>query len=118
MYMEKTKLITFLDPIGRVILAEEVTLGTIWLVVKNPVILHAQPTPQGQLNIQTLPLYFREFLGEKTKAEGAKWQYPVSSIVIGLNIENEDRLVKAYHDLWAPTPVQNNKPREVKLFDE
>lgn len=115
--MEKNKLITFLDPIGRTILAEQVKLTDTVLQVKNPVILHVQPTPQGQLNIQTVPLYFREFLGQRTKETGSHWQYAVTNIVLGLEIDNEERLVKAYHDLWAPQPVANHTPKVVKLFD-
>ena len=120
--MENKQLITFLDHIGRCILAEHVETTETRLTVKNPVILHAQPTPQGQLNIQTLPLYFREFLGEKTKETGSVWSYSLNSVVLGVDIDNDARLVQAYHNLWVPqqaAPAQpQGSPKVVKLFDD
>jgi hypothetical protein len=116
--MEK-KIITIIDQIGRTIIGELVAQTETKLDIKNPVILHVQPTPSGQLNIQTIPLYFREFLGPKCKEAGTVWSFPTNSIVIGNDIDNEERLLKAYDNIWAPiptTPVQNDKV--IKLFDE
>ena len=110
------KLITFIDHIGRTIVAEEQALTSEVLSVKNPVILHVQPNQQGQLSIQTIPLYFKEFLGAKSKENGTVWNFPVGAIVIGQNIDNEEKLVDAYKNMWAPTPPPT-APKVVKLFD-
>lgn len=126
--MEKNQLITFVDHIGRTVLAEwqeDVDNGQAF-IAKNPAIIHVQPTQQGQLNVQTIPLFFREFVGDKNKEEGTLWKFRYNSVVIGINVENDTRLVEQYKRLFtgaldAPntsTPATNNDERVVKLFDE
>jgi len=118
-------IITFVDHIGRTLLAEfveDVDNGASF-VVKNPAIIHVQPTQQGQLNVQTIPLYFRDFVSEKNKTEGTKWKFHYASVVVGLNIENDQRLVDQYSKLFAePSVIQPaaaaNDQKVVKLFDE
>jgi hypothetical protein len=117
-------IITFVDHIGRTLLAEfveDVDNGASF-VVKNPAIIHVQPTQQGQLNVQTIPLYFRDFVSEKNKTEGTKWKFHYASVVVGLNIENDQRLVDQYSKLFAEPsliqPVAANDQKVVKLFDE
>jgi hypothetical protein len=123
--MSETKnLITFIDHIGRTILAEEVSLDKNHLTVKNPAIIHVQPTQQGQLNVQTIPLYFREFLGPNSQKEGTSWKFNVANIVQGVDIDNDPRLVEQYHRLFSATPnitipePRDPKEKVIKLFDE
>jgi hypothetical protein len=113
-------LITFLDHIGRATIGELVEQNDTHLVVKNPAIIHVQPTPQGQLNVQTIPLYFREFVGEKTRENGTTWKYNISSVVIGVDVENDARLVSQYEKLFSDSAIitPNGDPQVVKLFDE
>lgn len=123
--MSDTKIITFVDHIGRTLLGEfvEDVDGGKSFVVKNPAIIHVQPTQQGQLNVQTIPLYFRDFVSEKNKQEGTLWKFHYESVVVGLNIENDDRLVKQYAALFADAPLIQPAgnvadAKVVKLFDE
>ena len=60
---------TFLDAVGRTIvgtLVADETTDSI-LAVQNPVVLHVVPQDQsGRMSVQLLPIFFREFLAEKT----------------------------------------------------
>jgi len=60
---------TFLDAVGRTIvgtlIAEKSTDTT--LAIQNPVVLHVVPQDQsGRMSVQLLPIFFREFLADKT----------------------------------------------------
>lgn len=124
------KIVTFVDSIGRTIigeLAESAPTGeksdANSFIVKNPAILHVQPTQQGQLNVQTIPLYFRDFVSDKNKEEGTYWKYNYASVVVGLNVENDGRLIEQYHRLFTAPSAPANQPagteeKTVKLFDE
>jgi hypothetical protein len=120
MSMSDNTLITFIDPIGRTILGSKVedTDNGASFLVKNPAIIHVQPTPQGQLNVQTIPLYFREFVSEKNKEEGTVWKYSYANVILGVNVENDARLLEQYEKLFAPVAAVTNEPSVVKLFDE
>ena len=65
---ETTKLVVFLDTIGRTVLGERVDEKTtdIVLTIKNPAVVQVMPNQQtGQLALQILPLFFKEFLAEE-----------------------------------------------------
>jgi len=123
------KIITFIDHIGRTMIGEyieDVNNGKSF-TVKNPAIIHVQPTPQGQLNVQTIPLYFREFVSEKNRTEGTVWKFHYDTVVVGENIDNDPRLIEQYERLFTgpvmggmPANQQATAPQErvVKLFDE
>jgi len=117
---DTSNLITFIDNIGRTTIGELVSdsdNGASFLV-KNPAIIHVQPTPQGQLNVQTIPLYFREFVGEKNKTEGTTWKYSYANVVLGTNVENDQRLLDQYAKLFVDAPAVSDDPQVVRLFDE
>jgi hypothetical protein len=111
---------TFIDHIGRTIIAELVEDTAAQLTVKNPAIIHVQPTQQGQLNVQTIPLYFREFISDKNKNSGTTWKFNKSSIVLGVDIENDTRLLDQYSRLFAAPTLNNtaDDQKVIKLFDE
>lgn len=121
--MSDKNLITFIDHIGRTILATVVEQDKTSLTVKNPAIIHVQPTQQGQLNVQTIPLYFREFVGEKSREEGTTWKFNLANIVIGVGVDNDPRLVEQYVRLFSAAPViqpatGGTNEQVIKLFDE
>jgi hypothetical protein len=123
---DKQKIITFIDHIGRTILGEEVKTEKNHLHVKNPAIIHVQPTQQGQLNVQTIPLYFREFVGEKAKTDGTVWKFNLDTIVLGVDIDNDPRLVDQYNKIFtAPlaatgtsSDIASKSDKVIKLFDD
>jgi hypothetical protein len=63
-----SKLIVILDAVGRTILGEPVeSTNDSKIGIKNPVVLHVVPADnQGKMSVQLLPLFFREFLADKT----------------------------------------------------
>ena len=109
---------TFIDHIGRTLLGELVEETDTHIVVKNPAIVHVQPTQSGQLNVQTIPLYFREFISDKNKNTGTEWKFNKATVVQGLNIENDSRLVDQYSRLFAAAPAVTEDQKVIKLFDE
>ena len=115
-----SNIITFIDHIGRTIIAEKVEDTDTQLVVKNPAIIHVQPTQQGQLNVQTIPLFFREFISDKNKNAGTVWKFNKTNIVIGVDIENDARLLEQYEKLFSniTTTASTNNQKVIKLFDE
>ncbi|NBP02031.1 MAG: hypothetical protein EBU90_18255 [Proteobacteria bacterium] len=113
-----SKITTFVDHIGRTIIGEIVSDAKETLTVKNPAIIHVQPTQTGQLNVQTIPLYFKEFISDKNKSEGTTWQFNKHNIVLGVNIDNDSRLLEQYQRLFTNTPAPAANPEVVKLFDE
>lgn len=119
--MSDTKTITFIDHIGRTVIgifAGNTEDGSSFLV-KNPAIIHVQPTQQGQLNVQTIPLYFREFVGEKAKEVGTTWKYHYANVVLGVEVDNDPRLLDQYNRLFEAAPsAPSSEPSVVKLFDE
>lgn len=118
---DKTNLVTFIDHIGRTIIAEEINSTKDKLTVKNPAILHVQPTQQGQLNVQTIPLYFKEFISEKNRENGTTWAFNKSSIVEAVDVENDPRLLEQYTRLFSAQPAAaaaSGPEKVIKLFDE
>lgn len=119
------KLATFVDHVGRTIIAEQVDEAKDTLKVKNPAIIHVQPMQNGQLNVQTIPLYFREFVSENNRKNGTVWAFNKANIVIGQDVVNDDRLVEQYVKLFSNDPVKataaqvepENKDKVIKLFD-
>ena len=121
MSKKESNIVTFIDHIGRTIIGELVKSDSSHLTVKNPAIIHVQPTQQGQLNVQTIPLYFREFVGEKSRANGTTWKFNVANVVLGDDVDNDTRLVEQYFKLFStPLPTAADQPKEkvVKLFDD
>lgn len=123
---QQQKLVTFVDHVGRTIIGEILEDSTTNLKVKNPAIIHVQPMQSGQLNVQTIPLYFREFVSDQNKKEGTVWTFNKSSVAVGENIENDSRLVEQYTRLFSNEPSaqnpgqvsQGNEAKVIKLFDE
>jgi hypothetical protein len=119
----ENKLIIFIDNIGRTIVGEQVnSTSDKSIKVKNPAIIWAQPNQQnGQLNIQVIPLFFRELLAGKSKEEGVIWEYLTSNITIATNLELDTRLTSQYRQITSAQPVipsgAGTPPKVIKLFD-
>ena len=62
-------IVTFLDAVGRTIVGTSIAeqSNDVILAVQNPVVLHVVPQDQsGRMSVQLLPIFFREFLADKT----------------------------------------------------
>jgi len=125
-------IITFLDAVGRTIvgtLIAEETTDTI-TAVQNPVVLHVVPQDQsGRMSVQLLPIFFREFLADKTA--DVTFLYKKDTITETSITEFDFRLQAQYTQMFnksnifvppadgVAAPVVGQAPNSViNLFDE
>jgi len=115
---------TFLDAIGRTIIGEaiESESNQNTLAIKNPALIHIVPnTSTGQIQLQILPLFFREFLADKD--EGTVWYYNRATITESAEINYDFKLPAQYAQIFNPSPSiivpqPNSEPPTIKLFDD
>lgn len=122
----ETAFIVFFDSVGRTILGERVNSETTeqTLTIKNPAVVHILPNQQtGQLQLQILPLFFKEFLADKNDA--TFWKYNRNQITECKDIAFDFKLQVQYQQLFAPAPASAPAPQQpqgspevIKLFDE
>jgi hypothetical protein len=101
----KPNLVVFLDAIGRTILGEPLADQESSSVykVKNPVVLNVAAAEGGRMSVQLFPLFFREFLGDKS--EDVVFEYSKSLITL-TSIEAIDfRLAGQYAQLFNKNNV-------------
>lgn len=115
------KIVVFFDSVGRTILGERVDANTTDTVlsIKNPAVVHIMPNQQtGQLQLQILPLFFREFLADKT--EPTIWNYNRSLITEAQDVAFDFKLQAQYQQIFNPSPIITPKGSGdvVRLFDE
>jgi hypothetical protein len=130
---EETKqTVVFLDTVGRTILGELLSRDTQTTVVNNPVILNVIPAEGGRMTVQLYPLFFREFLADKSDDVSFTFN---NNFITSTNITAVDfRLMAQYAQLFnknnvfvppgtvAPAinqaaPAQQNNS-VINLFDE
>jgi hypothetical protein len=132
----QNQIVIFLDAVGRTVIGERVDTATTEtkLAVKNPAVVHIMPNQQtGQLQLQLLPLFFKEFLAEKDS--GTTWTYNRATITESSDVVLDFKLEAQYKQIFAPgqwhsapAPQQNGQPQGnapqqgsqdvIKLFDE
>ena len=121
------QLTTFLDSLGRTIIAESVAEQSTdtHLAVKNPVIVHIVPVGNnGQMTVQLLPVFFREFLADKS--EDTTWHYNRNSITESGSVVFDFKLTAQYQQMFSKSSLvvpagateSQPSPDVVKLFDE
>ena len=113
---------TIVDHIGRTVVGkvEKDTKDSITLF--NPVIIHVQPDQQtGQLQVQSFPYIFMEFLKDKDKNN---WTFAKSAISVS-DVELDERIITQYENINNPQPpIQQpqqgtgQEPEVIKLFDD
>lgn len=115
------KIVVFFDSVGRTILGERVDANTTdkVLSIKNPAVVHIMPNQQtGQLQLQILPLFFREFLADKS--EPTVWNYNRTLITEAQDVAFDFKLEAQYQQIFNPSPIITPKGSGdvVRLFDE
>jgi hypothetical protein len=122
---DQNKIVVFLDAVGRTILGERVDDKTTenLLAIKNPAVVHIMPNQQtGQLQLQILPLFFKEFLADKN--EYTTWKFNRQNITESVDLVFDFKLEAQYRQIFAeapatPAPQQPQaSPDVIKLFDE
>ena len=120
----ENKIVVFFDTVGRTILGERLDDKTTdkVLSIKNPAVVHIMPNQQtGQLLLQILPLFFKEFLADKEV--GTVWNYNRANITEAVDVTFDFKLEAQYRQIFAnvPAPVPQQpqgSPEVIKLFDE
>ena len=126
--MSDKNLTVFVDGIGRTILGELIDSNDLELVVKNPSIIHVVPNQQtGQISVQLLPFFFKEFT--KSSTLDSKWTFNRSNLVFSEGIDLDEKLIEQYGSMYSaiinpnvdangPVVQGESKPEVVKLFDD
>jgi len=130
----KLELVTFLDLVGRTIIAEAADgSDDKVLKVKNPVVVHAAPQPDQtgnmRMTLQLLPLFFREFLADKNEA--VVWDYKKSQIIepaekVTFDFKLKGQYLQLFADMPEQAPQQAPQPQAavpqgdnvIPLFDK
>ena len=111
---------TIVDQIGRTVVGVKKEETDTTLTLHNPVIIHVQPDPQsGQLQVQSFPYLFMEFIKGESKEQN-NWTFNKSSIAIS-DVELDDKIVAQYENINSPKPpvaAPAEEPEVVKLFDK
>ena len=121
-----TNLTVILDPVGRTILGEKTeSTDSTKTTIKNPVVLHVIPADnQGKMSIQLLPVFFREFLADKSG--DVSFTYDTARIGVSDIDALDFRLQAQYAQMFnknnvfvPPQPQQEETGGNVvNLFDE
>ena len=120
--MADKKIKTIVDHIGRTVVGKVTAETKSSLTLFNPVIIHVQPDQQtGQLQVQSFPYIFMEFLKDKDKNN---WTFDKSSISVS-DVDLDERIITQYENINNPKPpIQEpqqgtgEEPEVIKLFDD
>ena len=112
------QLTVFLDNIGRTIIGKITNEDANVLSVENPALVHIQANPQtSQLQLQILPLFFREFQADK--GQPTVWNFKKANITTSEEIPFAVQFTAQYEQMFQVAPAQPQKePEVIKLFDE
>jgi hypothetical protein len=107
------KHVAIIDHVGRNIIGKLVCEDESTITIQNPVILHVQPQQNGQLEVQTFPVFFFEFI-DKSEREKNSWTYTKSSVVTS-NVVLDERIISQYEKI--NTPPEEPKQSSPKIID-
>lgn len=114
-----SKITTIIDHIGRTVIGVEVASTETTLTLNNPVIIHVQPNPQtGQLQVQSIPYIFMEFLAAESR-DVNHWMFNKESIVQS-SVKLDSKIIAQYHGVNSPAPQQapQGDAEVIKLFED
>lgn len=129
-----TKLVPFVDSVGRIIIgrtAEKIAKSANTISVLNPAIVNIQMQEDGQVSVQLIPYMFKEFLLPENQKETV-WEFGLNQITYSTNVAVDDRITEQYKQVFELSDEQRQelidqiqqeqaKPVEaekVELFDE
>ena len=99
-----------IDQIGRNILGIESSRTSSEITLENPIIVHFQPSQNGQLELQLFPLLFFELL-DKGNRDKNSWTFNLASVAVSDIVLNAD-ILSRYAAINSPEEskpeVQNN----------
>lgn len=122
------------DAAGRTIVGEYESESKTEVVLRNPATLFIQPNQQtGQLAVQLIPFFFREFVEEAKRPTGLAWTFNKQAIASSEQFGLDARLYDQYEKMMTkeantnPPAIEDgeivggaaaSKAKEVKMFDE
>lgn len=114
----KNNPITFLDNIGRTVIGVPVNETDTTISIQNPALVAVQANTQtNQLQLQILPLFFKEFLADQSSS--TTWLYKKNNITLSETMEFNPQFITQYQQLFGLKQVATPaEPKVVKLFDE
>ena len=115
--MQENKHIVIQDQIGRTIMGILVAEDATTISMNNPVIIHVQPEASGQLQVQTFPLFFFEFISKDSREKNI-WTYHKSNIALG-DVDLDERIVSQYQKINTPQEdaVPQNNAKVISIND-
>lgn len=128
---EKNNITIFLDTLGRTIIGtltdgDEFANKEDKIAIKNPAILNIIPTDQGSMQVQVIPIVFRELQGDRE--EEVVWYYNPDNITMNSGFALDFKIVSQYQTIFspaafapaaAPAPAPADAaPEVIKLFDD
>ena len=114
--MSDVTLKIFVDQVGRTVIGDLVSEDDSTISLKNPCTIFVQPNEQGQLQVQTVPMFFRE--------KGTTWTFRKNTIIDSDCAEHLDDKLKSQYSQIVTTfsapdaPSEEAEPEVVKLFDD
>jgi hypothetical protein len=110
------KNVALIDHVGRNIIGKLVEETDTTITIENPVILHVQPQQSGQLEVQTFPVFFFEFIDKANRDKNA-WTYTKSSVVTS-NVILDERILSQYEKInTPPEEVKSVSPKVISIND-
>ncbi len=105
------------DQIGRTIIGVLDSETATTLTLENPVVLHLELEGNGQIQVQTFPVFFFELL-EKDRRDTNKWTYTKANIVLSEVILAEN-IIAQYNRLNNPVPqiAKPSSPNVISIDD-
>ena len=98
--MEENKLKIIIDQVGRTIIGELAGETDTTVTIKNPCNIFIQSNEQGQLQVQTIPLFFREFLTLDGRTQGVDFTFNKDQITDSNAAANLDtKLINQYNQV-------------------
>ena len=122
--MSDSKLKIIIDQVGRTIIGEVIEDTDTSYVLKNAATIYVQPNESGQLQVQTIPLFFKEFLTLDGRESGVTFTFKKDTIIDTsaasvLDTKLVSQYTKIVENLNTPdVPAAAESGEVVKLFDE
>jgi hypothetical protein len=111
----KNTYVALIDQVGRNIIGKLVTQTETSITLHNPVILYTQPTQNKQLQVQSFPVFFFEFISKEHRDQN-NWTYPKSAVVIS-DVVLDDNIIKQYLAINTPAAPEPEAGKVVSIED-
>jgi len=123
--MSDNNITSFVDSVGRVIVAREANEKTTddKLAVTNPSVVNINVNQEnGQISVQLLPYIFREFISAEKRFDKHVWLFNKSQITVAESLEVDEAVANQYIGIFetepTPAPAEATDGETVELFDE